>query len=252
MHLSDETSDSFEWLFKEFLKVVPASPSKMIITNQNPAMTKAFASVLPNTHRYCLWHIVNIFSEKISAMSYEEHYDEFDKCIKYFDTPGEFEGRWLDVVDKANLSSNEWLKVLYQIRERWIPAYMKHYFSTHMTNSQRAEISHAIFKRYVSSNNSLWDFMTWFGRTLPRVRHNQLDLDHKDLNEKPQLKTLFFMESQMSELYTFAIFKKFQDELFQTMVHVVAVMHEDEHHCVYKVERGKVSGGLSRQKLYKL
>ncbi|XP_058208203.1 protein FAR1-RELATED SEQUENCE 3-like [Rhododendron vialii] len=142
--LSDESSESFEWLFKEWLKAMPGGPSKMIITDQDPAMTKAFAN-----------------------------------------SPEEFEAKWADVVQKANLFSNEWLKAMYKIRERWIPAYMKHMFSAHMTSSQRAEISHSFFKKYVSLNNSLYDFVTRFARGLSHIRHNEYDLDHKDLNEKP-------------------------------------------------------------------
>ncbi|KAF7142258.1 hypothetical protein RHSIM_Rhsim05G0121500 [Rhododendron simsii] len=218
--LSDETSDSFEWLFKEFLKAMPAGPPKMIITDQDLAMTKAFANVLRNTHhRYCIWHI----------------------------TPEEFDAKWIDVVHKANLSSNEWLKGLYEIRERWVPAYMKHMFFAHMTSSQRAEISHAFFKRYMSENNSLWDFMTRFDRALSKLRHNELDLDHKDLNEKPPLKTVAPMELTMSELYTRVIFYKFQDELHQILAYVVTMTHEDEHRYLYNVERVKVSGSRVRQ-----
>ncbi|XP_058211703.1 protein FAR1-RELATED SEQUENCE 5-like [Rhododendron vialii] len=201
--LSDESSESFEWLFKEWLKAMPGGPPKMIIIDQDLAMTKAFAN---NS-----------------------------------ESPEEFEAKWADVVHKANLSSNEWLKAMYEIRERWIPTYMKHMFSTHMTSSQRAEISHSFFKKYVSLNNSLYDFVTRFATGLSHIRHNELDLDHKDLNEKPQLITSFPMESTMSELYTLAIFHKFQDELFQIGGYMVKMTHEDEHYFFYTVERAKNS-----------
>lgn len=60
-------------------------------------------------------------------------------------SPEEFEARWVDVVEKANLSSNECLHVVYKIHERWIHVHMKHIFSAHMTSSQRSmipQISH--------------------------------------------------------------------------------------------------------------
>ncbi|KAF7143399.1 hypothetical protein RHSIM_Rhsim05G0139300 [Rhododendron simsii] len=80
--LCDETSETFEWLLKEWLKAMPAGPPKMIITDQDLAMTKAISIALPNTlHRYCMWHITNKFSEKISALAYKEHYAEFKNCI---------------------------------------------------------------------------------------------------------------------------------------------------------------------------
>ncbi|XP_058181118.1 protein FAR1-RELATED SEQUENCE 5-like [Rhododendron vialii] len=63
--LSNERSDSFEWLFKEWLKAMPVGPPKMIITDYDLAMAKAIATTLPNTHhRYCIWHIVSKFLKK--------------------------------------------------------------------------------------------------------------------------------------------------------------------------------------------
>ncbi|XP_058217561.1 protein FAR1-RELATED SEQUENCE 5-like [Rhododendron vialii] len=39
--LSDEKTDSFVWLFNEWLKAMPGGPPKLIITDQDPAMTRA-------------------------------------------------------------------------------------------------------------------------------------------------------------------------------------------------------------------
>ncbi|KAK9282661.1 hypothetical protein L1049_010881 [Liquidambar formosana] len=68
--LSGETTDSFVWLFEQFLKAMPASPPKMIIIDQDPTMPNAIAQLFPNAlHRYCSWHILNKFSEKLNAIS---------------------------------------------------------------------------------------------------------------------------------------------------------------------------------------
>ncbi|XP_058217378.1 protein FAR1-RELATED SEQUENCE 5-like [Rhododendron vialii] len=163
--LSDETCESFEWFFKEWLKAMLRGPPKMIITDQDPAMAKAIASTLSNTyHRLCIWHIVNKFFQKLGALAYVQHYETFKKCIWNSENPNEFEARWLEIVQKAHLSSNEWLNDMYTICARWIPAYTKHIFSAHMTSSQRSESDHAFFKRYVSKNNSLLEFVTRFDR----------------------------------------------------------------------------------------
>ncbi|XP_058182725.1 protein FAR1-RELATED SEQUENCE 5-like [Rhododendron vialii] len=246
--LCNESSDSFEWLFKEWLKAMPGIPPKMIITDQDLAMTKAFANVLPNTHhRYCIWHIVSKFSSKISALSYKEHYDDFKGCMWNSESPEEFDRRWEDIVTKSNLSDSEWLQSIYEIRDRWVPAYTKHIFSAHMTSSQRAESSHAFFKRYVSKENTMLDFVLRFERALSRIRHNELNLDHKDVNEKAFLKTSSFMEKGMSELYTQSIFYMFQDEIFQINAYVVTSRHEDEHRCLWDIRRPDMEGSRSRE-----
>ncbi|GAB2286404.1 hypothetical protein Dimus_039763 [Dionaea muscipula] len=246
--LSDETTESFEWLFEIWLKVMPADPPRMIITDQDPAMTKAISRTMPTTHhRFCIWHITIKFSEKISALSYKEYYEEFRHWIWNSETSEEFEWGWPQLVERANLSGNEWLKNLFKIRERWVPAYMKHIFSAHMTSSQRAESFHAFFKKYVSPNNSLLDFVTRFEREISCIRHNELDIDHKDVNESPHLKTMYPMEKAMSELYTHEIFYKFQEELFQNVAYKVTATNEDEEVCVYTVHRIKGSEMRTRQ-----
>lgn len=99
----------------------------MIITDQDPAMAKAIARTMPTTHhRFCIWHITNKFSEKISALSYKQHYEEFKHWIWNSESPAEFEWGWQQVVERANLSGNEWLNHLFKIRGRWVPVYMKH------------------------------------------------------------------------------------------------------------------------------
>ncbi|GAB2290936.1 hypothetical protein Dimus_038134 [Dionaea muscipula] len=120
---------------------------------------------------------------------------------------------------------------------------MKHIFSAHMTSSQRAESTHAFFKKYVSPQNTLLDFVTRFERALAHLRHNEMKKDHKDLNEKPRLKTLYPMETSISELYTHEMFYQFQEQLFQSMAYKVMIKNEDDYYCVYNVERLK-GGGL--------
>ncbi|KAF7133072.1 hypothetical protein RHSIM_Rhsim09G0059900 [Rhododendron simsii] len=83
----------------EWLKAMFAGPPKIIITNQDLAIGIA----LPNTlHRYCMWHIKNKFSERISALAYKEHYEEFKNCIWNSETPEQFEVGWVEVVMATN------------------------------------------------------------------------------------------------------------------------------------------------------
>lgn len=51
------------WLLRKWLEaMLLVGAPKMIITDQDPARTKAIAQVLQNTlHCYCLWHILNKF-----------------------------------------------------------------------------------------------------------------------------------------------------------------------------------------------
>ena len=167
--LSDETIDCFVWLFNEFSQVMPGDAPKMIITDQDPAMTKAISQTLPSTfHRFCSWHILMKFSEKLDSIKYSAYYKEFSDCIWNSENKEEFDSKWMELVERSGLNDNRWLHNLYEIRSTWVPAYVNHIFSADMSSSQRAKSAHSFFKRYVSKTNSLVDFMIQFGRGLER------------------------------------------------------------------------------------
>ncbi|XP_058180136.1 protein FAR1-RELATED SEQUENCE 5-like [Rhododendron vialii] len=87
--LNDKKIDSFMWLFNEWLKAMP---------------------------------------EKLGTLSYKEHYDKFKNCIWHSETPGEFDARWATIVGNSKLSTSKWLQDMYEIRDRWVPAYTNHMF----------------------------------------------------------------------------------------------------------------------------
>ena len=65
---SDKKIEYFVWLFNKFLDVMPKGAPEMIITDQDPAMTKAIIEALPLTvHWYYIWHILNKFFCKIGC-----------------------------------------------------------------------------------------------------------------------------------------------------------------------------------------
>ncbi|XP_073057388.1 protein FAR1-RELATED SEQUENCE 5-like [Primulina eburnea] len=123
--LSDEKTDSFVWLLNKFLEAMPKEAPHLIITDQDPDMTKAIG----------------------------------------------------------------------------------------MSSSQRSESSHAFFKRYVFSKNSLMDFIIRFNKALRHQRHNELVSDHTDMNERPKVKSNWPMELKMVNVYTKNKWLEFQNEI---------------------------------------
>ncbi|XP_075483706.1 protein FAR1-RELATED SEQUENCE 5-like [Primulina tabacum] len=201
--LSDEKTESFVWLFNKFIKAMPKGAPNVIITDQDLAMTKAIAQVFPQVvHRYCLWRILNKFSEKLNPVTFRDYYRSIKNVLQNSTTPNEFDKSWEDVIKCANLEKNEWLLLMYELRQKWVPAYFNHVFCAGISSSQRSKSSHAFFKKYVSNKNSLMDFTTRFNRALRHQRHNELVDDHIDLNECPKIKSKRPMETQMVKVYT--------------------------------------------------
>ncbi|KAL2533475.1 Protein FAR1-RELATED SEQUENCE [Abeliophyllum distichum] len=94
--------------------------------------------VMPSTfNRFCLWHILNKFSEKMNVMVYNEQYHMLVNIIKNSESSFEFEERWSAIMVSTSLDCNEWLTSMYELRTRWVPAYVKHIFSAGMSSSQR-------------------------------------------------------------------------------------------------------------------
>ncbi|KAL2481958.1 Protein FAR1-RELATED SEQUENCE 5 [Abeliophyllum distichum] len=174
--MSNESTESFVWLFTQFLHAMSNQAPPLLITDQDAAIAKAISIVMPVTfHRFCIWHILNKFSEKINAMLYNEQYHRLVHIIKDSETPDEFERLWNEAMELTNLGCNEWLRSMYDIRSRWVPAYVNHIFSAGMSSNQRSESGHSFFKKYVNKKNSLMGFITRFNRALTHQNHEDVE-----------------------------------------------------------------------------
>ncbi|XP_020421412.1 protein FAR1-RELATED SEQUENCE 12-like [Prunus persica] len=138
--LSKETTESFVWMFEEFKKAMPGGEPKTIITDQDAAMAIAISIAFPSTfHRLCIWHITSKFSVKLPRDAYKEYWPEFQKAIWDTDNKDEFDAKWNIVVIKAGLTDHPWLSSMFDLRESWVPAYARQFFTAGMSSSQRAE-----------------------------------------------------------------------------------------------------------------
>ncbi|XP_021817121.1 protein FAR1-RELATED SEQUENCE 5-like [Prunus avium] len=72
--LSDETADSFIWLFREFFRAMPGDAPKIIITDQDPAMTKAISEALPNTFHRTTNYVQNGHGMRVTTSQMQLHY----------------------------------------------------------------------------------------------------------------------------------------------------------------------------------
>ncbi|KAL2532491.1 Protein FAR1-RELATED SEQUENCE [Abeliophyllum distichum] len=116
-----ESHDAAYSFYNGYARFYKAPP--LLITDQDVVIAKAISIVMPVTlHRFCIWHILNRFSEKINAMLYNEQYHSLVHIIKDSETPDEFERRWNEAMELTNLGCNEWLRSMYDIRSRWVPA----------------------------------------------------------------------------------------------------------------------------------
>ncbi|XP_024178790.1 protein FAR1-RELATED SEQUENCE 5-like [Rosa chinensis] len=201
----------------EFLKGMPGNAPenapKMIITDKDPAMTKAISEALPQTfHRYCSWHILNKFSEKLDAIKYRDYYQDFYSCIWNSSSTEEFDSRWTEIIEKSRLSDNKWLQSIYEIRSSWIPAH--------------------------------------FERGLLHQRYHELEKDHINIDEKARTVMSLDIEDHMAKIYARKIFYEVQEQLRESFKYKLELLRENVTHCVFKVMRKNLDTMKSRELTY--
>jgi hypothetical protein len=95
--LANEKIESYEWLFKTFLKAMGGVAPHLIITDEDASMKAAIAQILLDTvHRLCTWHIMKKVPERVvpSVREDEDFWKLLNKCIWGSENSDEFESQW--------------------------------------------------------------------------------------------------------------------------------------------------------------
>nr|GFC07781.1 hypothetical protein [Tanacetum cinerariifolium] len=112
--LKNETTKSYIWLLKAFIKGFGKAPS-LIVTDQDGAIRNAIeAEFVGSKHQLCMWHI----TQKLLAK------EKLNKIIwNMYIGPEEFKYRWVKLMEEFKLENHKWLTKMFNIRSTWIPAY---------------------------------------------------------------------------------------------------------------------------------
>ncbi|XP_050281816.1 protein FAR1-RELATED SEQUENCE 5-like [Quercus robur] len=236
--LVNETTESYTWLLKTWLNAMLGNPPSTIITDDDKAMAKAIANVLPNvTHRLCMWHILQKVPDQLSHIynKYPYFQGEFHHCIHDTLTIEEFELGWSKIMENYGLGDNDWLGNLYMRREKWVPAYLRRKFCAGMSTTQRSESMNKFFKDYVRSSTTISDFVYQYEQALNARYLKEKEQDVKTKNSVPILKTCYKIEVEAAKVYTRKMFMKFQEELFCSQKYKASKYCEEGVKKIYKV-----------------
>ncbi|XP_015870561.2 protein FAR1-RELATED SEQUENCE 8 [Ziziphus jujuba] len=213
--LVDETLETYIWLFRAWLTCMSGRPPQTIITNQCKALQSAIAEVFPRAHhRICLSDIVQSILENMGGLQeYEAFQIVLFKTIYDSLKVDEFEMAWEDMIQCFGIRDHDWLRSLYEDRERWAPAYSKDTYFAGLSNFLRGESRSSFFYGYLDEQTSLKEFFDIYDLVLDKKRRQEAldDFESRDLS--PILKTRCSYELQLSKLYTKNIFQKFQVEV---------------------------------------
>ncbi|XP_028085338.1 protein FAR-RED IMPAIRED RESPONSE 1-like [Camellia sinensis] len=242
--LSNENTNTFVWLFKEWLSWVSDAPPKAIIIDQCRAMQNAIEIIFPQArHRWCLWHIMKEIPEKLQGHSqYESIKVALSNTVYDSFTKDEFEEYWEAMIENFNLNDNEWLGILYHERHRWIPAYIKDIFWAGMSTTQRSESMNAFFDGYVNSNTTLKQFVEQYDNALRSKVENETKADFKSCNKLYDCLMVYRLEKQFRAAYTNSKFKEVQLEMKRLVYCRANLIKEKGAICTYHVREAVVVG----------
>ncbi|CAL5426431.1 unnamed protein product [Camellia sinensis] len=212
----DDTVDSYVWLFQTFLEAMSNKHPYTIFTDQDATMARAISFVMPNTyHRLCTWHIkqnalkhVNSIFKGPGGVS-----GVLEKFMNDYEGVEEFLTAWKAMLDEYGVYNNTWLRSIFELKEKWVRAYVKWGWSAGMKSTQLSESLNADLKDCLRSDHNLVQFFTHFERMLNENRYKECESEYA-LSYKLSdiIKVPVQMLIQAGTIYTRAIFEEFQDQ----------------------------------------
>jgi hypothetical protein len=169
--------------------------------------------------------------EKIGPLIREEpqFWKRMNSCVWGSDTVAEFESQWRSIITDFGLEKNEWLTKRFDIRDKWIPAYfMDISLAGILRTTSRSESANSFFNRFIHRRVALVEFWLRFDTALECQRQEELMADNRSIHTTPQLLTPWKMEKQGSEVFTYEMFVKFQQQI------IIA----RDHCCVQGITQG--------------
>ncbi|KAK9048669.1 hypothetical protein SSX86_032365 [Deinandra increscens subsp. villosa] len=247
--LSCETIESYTWLLENFLKAHGKKPT-LVLTDQDPSMRQAVLNVLKGSrHRLCMWHIMKKLPAKVSGdlLQNTDIRERLHQLVwSNYMKPSTFETRWQELIESFSLKNNEWLSEMYEIRERWIPAYFREIpMCCLLRTTSVCESSNASFKVNSTSANTLVQFMLCFETRIESERYRQRTADFKTSTISYRSEVDLPIEKHAFDIYTHTIFKEVQREIKEGMYYCFILNTEVfERKHVYSVSQRNYNGGL--------
>jgi len=228
----DETSESFRWLFDTFLQAHNNKKPKTIFTDQDQAMARAIADVMPDTHHgLCTWHLLqngvkhlgNLMKGGSSLLS------DIKKCMYDIDIEPDFEKLWFDMIHRSNIHDKSWIKLTYELKKKWAACYMKGVLTLGMRSTQVSESLNAHFKSCMKPNVNILEFFNHFEIVVEEKRAKELNCVYESSHKLARLayETAPIL-IQMGKIYTHTVFELFQDEFKLFLTLSVPTRHESD------------------------
>ncbi|CAN6573736.1 unnamed protein product [Malus baccata var. baccata] len=194
---------------------------KTIFTDEDQAMANAIEQVFIGTrHWLCTWHIAHNATKNISNLyANPEFRTHFNKVFGGCRSVPEFEAAWDSMTSKFNLQTHPWLNKLYNLGNKWCPAFSLDTFSANMKSTQRVESTNNVFHQMCTKTTSIIEFVLHYEKKLEDMRLTELQADFR---------------CKQAEAYTNKIFKFFEIEYMSCLTVRLREVSNEEGVTIYE------------------
>ncbi|KAJ3671561.1 hypothetical protein LUZ60_007640 [Juncus effusus] len=216
--MTDETEESFTWLFDTWRTLIGPHKPASITTCFDESIESAISRVFPNSrHRFCKKDIFNKCKENLSNLYTSDpgFKPELKRVVNGSETPDEFESGWKNLLERYNLNEDLWLGFLFTIRHKWVPAFLTNSFFGEILKNEKFETMQKFFQKNSITTTTLRDLVSQFDKAMWIQYEREIQMDRVTGQTRPIMRTGFPMEKQASEFYTKIIFDAFQEELVE-------------------------------------
>ncbi|XP_072950699.1 protein FAR1-RELATED SEQUENCE 5-like [Typha angustifolia] len=217
--LYDYSKESYKWLFETFKTAMCGKQPKVILTDRSSEVHDAVTMVWPGTtHRVCVWHIYNDAEKHLNFVfqASTTFAKDFSRCLFDCEDEEEFLFEWKTMLQDYDLHKNDWLKKLYDDREKWALPYGRQTFCADIKTTLVRENMSSMLKEYLNRDLDLLDFFKHYDRIVDEQRTSEIQADlsvHQNISQFPSSRML----RQAANAYTPAVFKMFQMEFELSM-----------------------------------
>ncbi|PIN11369.1 hypothetical protein CDL12_16027 [Handroanthus impetiginosus] len=202
--MSDETEESFEWLFRTFLESMSGKQPE---------------TLLQINVKLCQWHINQNAPSHLGNLNCDSRFKQlWNKCMTYCDSEEEFEETWKHMIHEYDLSHHKWLNGMYKLRYKWATAFSNTRFSAGLLAKSRSEGTNSVLKKAGNRTISLCDFVLNYEKIQKTWRVNEKTEDTRCRHGKPPMIVKNHpLLIHVADVYTMNLYKLFEIELIESL-----------------------------------
>jgi len=161
--------------------------------------------------------------------------EEFEDIIGNSLTVHEFESLWTKMVADYKLEDNKYFNKMWEMRERFVPVYIKNDFFPFLQSTGRSEGTNARIKSNVGPTYSITSFLKEYQRIVDAINIAEAREDNANKQKTPKMMEFgYSIEQQAMEMYNRNIFSKFMKELRATTTLSYKELEQEGHYEVWE------------------